>query len=73
MDTPETQSASRPPRPRWCRLTPDRLVLALLPWEGLLFLWEQWRAIPVPAPKGYPVLTAVGSVAGVLLILLRPC
>ncbi len=53
---------------RWCHLTPDRLILALLVIEGLLWLserlgWPGWH-------KGYAVLTAVASVGGALLLTL---
>jgi hypothetical protein len=50
-----------PPRVRWYRLTPDRVVIALLAVEGLLWLserfgWFGWH-------KGYAVLTAVALIA----------
>ena len=51
------------PKPRWYRLTPDRLVLFLLAVEGLLWLSERFQLFP----KGYAVLIAVSSV-GVFLL-----
>ncbi len=56
-----------PTRPRWFHLTPDRLILALLVIEGLLWLSERlgW----LPWHKGYAVLTAVAA-GGVALLLM---
>ena len=56
------------PKPRWFRLTPDRLVLLLLAVEGLLWLserlgWPGWH-------KGYAVLIAIASVGVFFLLML---
>ncbi len=62
---------SRPPKPRWYRLTPDRLLIALLPMVGILFLSEWFRWFPFNEHKGWTVLIAVAVVclAVVLLVL----
>ncbi len=58
-------------KPRWYRLTPDRLVLLLLVVEGLVWLSERLGS---PAwHKGYAVLTAAASVGLVLLLMLLWC
>jgi hypothetical protein len=54
-------------KPRWYRLTPDRLILGLLAVEGLLWLterpgWPAWH-------KGYAVMVTV-AVVGVAFLLL---
>ena len=62
------------PKPRWYRLTPDRLLIGLLIVECLLWLserfgWPTWH-------KGYAVLTAVAAWAwpswNAALVLRRP-
>ena len=50
----------------WFRLTPDRLLFALLPIWECCFLCEHFRWLD----KGYPLLLAVACVVGVLLFLL---
>ncbi|MEN6449714.1 MAG: hypothetical protein ABFC96_04405 [Thermoguttaceae bacterium] len=56
-------------KPRWYRLTPDRLVLALLAAEGFLLLsaWGRW--LPFNQHKGWTVLIAVAT-AGLTLLLM---
>jgi hypothetical protein len=57
------------PKPRWYRLSPDRVVVGLLIVEFLLWLsdWIRWPAWH----KGYAVLAAVGvSGAGIILLML---
>ncbi len=56
------------PKPRWYRLTPDRLVLLLVVIEGLLWLSDRlgspgWH-------KGYAALKAVASVGVAMLLML---
>ena len=56
------------PKPRWYRLTPDRIVIGVLVVECLLWLsdrfaWLSWY-------KGYAVLAGVGLVAVAILLLL---
>ena len=51
---------------RFFHLTPNRLLVALLPIWGVLFLAEHFHWLP----KGYPVLFAVASSAAMLLLLL---
>ncbi len=68
MSVAESQPAVPKPSVRWFHLTPDRLILALLVIEGLLWLsdrigWPVWH-------KGYAVLTAVASVAMAMLVML---
>ena len=58
----ETSKSQR----RLLRLTPDRLLLALVPVWGVLFLAEHYRWLP----KGYPVLLAVVTLAAMLVLLL---
>jgi hypothetical protein len=53
---------SRPPKPRWYRLTPDRLLMALLPMVGVLLLSEWFRWFPFNEHKGWTVLIAVAVV-----------
>jgi len=55
-------------KPRWYRLTPDRLILSLLVAEVLLFLsnWLRWPAWH----KGYAVLTCVACATAVTVMLL---
>ncbi len=65
---PKNDMKTSAPKPRWYRLTPDRLILALLVVEGLLWLserlgWPAWH-------KGYAVLTAVASVGAAFLAML---
>ena len=51
------------PRPRWFHLTPDKLLLALVPvWAGF-FLSDRFGRLP----KGYPVLLATAIAAVILL------
>ena len=47
MGTDAATAAGKPKsRLRWYRLTPDRLLIALLPIEGLLLLSERFRWFP---------------------------
>ena len=59
--------AAREESPRWYRLTPDRVVVAMLLAEGLLWLSERFRWFPFNQHKGWTVLIAVASVAAALL------
>ena len=63
-----TEMTDPDPKPRWYRLTPDRLVIGLLVVECLLWLserfqWPIWH-------KGYPVMIAVAMVGLAFLIML---
>lgn len=51
---------------RWFRFTPDRLLFALLPVWGGLFLSEHFRWFP----KGYPVLLAAATFVVFLAVLM---
>ncbi len=51
---------------RWFRLTPDRVLLALPPIWGGLFLCEHFHCLP----KGYSVLLAAATLAVILALLL---
>ena len=66
MSVAESQSALPKPGIRWFHLSPDRLVICLLPIEGGLLLseWLNWL------PKGCAVLTALASIGGVALLML---
>ena len=43
---------------RWFHVTPDRLILALLPVEGLLWLSERFQWFAFNEHKGWTVLIA---------------
>jgi len=61
---------SNPPQPRWYRLTPDRLLIALLPVLGLLWLFERFQWFPFNENKGWTVLIAVAVVCVAVVLLL---
>ena len=58
-------------KPRWYRLTPERVVLGLLAVEGFLLLSEWFCWFPFNRHKGYTVLVAAASIGatGVLVFL----
>jgi hypothetical protein len=60
-----TSMTDAAPKPRWFRLTPDRLVIGLLVVEGLLWLSERFEWFP----KGYAVLLVVAVVAVTILLM----
>jgi uncharacterized protein YjbI with pentapeptide repeats len=62
----DTPTAKR----RWYRLTPDRLILALLPLEGFFLLSERFRWFAFNERKGWTILVAVASVGLALLLML---
>jgi beta-lactamase regulating signal transducer with metallopeptidase domain len=55
---------------RWYRLTPDRLILALLAVEGFLLLSERFHWFAFNQHKGYTVLIALASVGVAMLLML---
>ena len=57
------------PKPRWYRLTPDRLVIGLLVVECLLWLSERFQWFGFNSHKGWTVLIAVALV-GIALVLM---
>ena len=57
-------------KPRWYRLTPDRLVLLLLAAEGLLWLSERYQWFAFNRHKGWTALIAVASVGVFFLSML---
>ena len=65
-EAPETTCTTRR---RWLRLTPDRVVWALLPLEGLLILSEWFRWFPFNQHKGWTVLVAIAGLGAVLLLM----
>ncbi|NQU21037.1 MAG: hypothetical protein HQ567_07110, partial [Candidatus Nealsonbacteria bacterium] len=73
MPSDTNPTASQPngqsPKPRWYRLTPDRLLLALLPILGLLFLSEPYRWFAFNEHKNWTVLIAVAVVCVVVVLL----
>ena len=58
------------PKPRWYRLTPDRLVILLLAVEGMLWVSQRFRWFPFNQHKSWTVLIAVASVVVFLLLML---
>ncbi|MGO8688792.1 MAG: leucine-rich repeat domain-containing protein [Thermoguttaceae bacterium] len=54
-----------PAKPRWYRLTPDRVVVLLLAVEGLLLLAEPLHCFS----KGWPAMIAIAAVAAALLLM----
>ncbi len=56
-------------RRRWFRSAADRLVLALLPLEGLLILSEWFRWFPFNAHKGWTVLVAIAGLGAALVLM----
>ena len=54
---------------RWYRLTPDRVVLALLAVEGFLLLSEHFGWFAFNRHKGYTVLIAIAGVAVAMLLM----
>jgi hypothetical protein len=63
FDTPATKR-------RWYRLTPDRVILALLALEGFFLLSERFRWFAFNQWKGWTVLIAVASAGLALLLML---
>ena len=57
------------PRRRWFRITPDRVVVALLAVEGLLWLSDQFRWFPFNQHKGYAVLICLATVGAAFLLM----
>ena len=66
---------SCPPQPvrRWYHLTPDRLLIALLPVLGLLLVSEWFRWFPFNEHKGWTVLIALHQGWTVLIALAVVC
>ena len=62
MTATDPQPAAVRHKPRWYRLTPDRLVVGLLAVEGFLLLCEWFRWFPFNQHKGWTVLVAVAAV-----------
>ena len=58
------------PKARWYHPTPDRLVLALLAVECLLWLSERFQWLPFNRHKGWTVLIAVAAVGAAFLLML---
>ena len=69
MTANEPQPAAPPGKPRWYRLTPDRLVVGLLAVEGFLVLseWCDWFAFN---GQTWTVLIALAAVGVTLLLML---
>ena len=55
---------------RRCCLTPDRVLVALLPIEGLLLLSERFRWFAFNEHKGWTVLIAMAVVCLAVVLLL---
>ena len=69
-DPTAAQPDGRIPKPRWYRLTPDRLLIALLPIVGLLFLSERFRWFAFNEHKNWTVLIAAVVVCLAVVFLL---
>jgi phosphate/sulfate permease len=54
---------------RWYRLTPDRVVVALLALEGFLLLSAWFRWFPFNQYKGWTVLVAIAGVGAAMLLM----
>ena len=58
------------PKPRWYRATPDRLILALLAVECLLWLSQRFQWFGFNHHKGWSVLIALAVVGTAFLLML---
>jgi hypothetical protein len=56
-------------KPRWYRITPDRLIFGLLVVEGLLWLSERYRWFWFNSHKGWTALIAAAAVGSVLVLM----
>ncbi len=70
MDTAPKPTDRQSPKPRWYHPTPDRLLIALLPIIGLLWLSEQFRWFPFNEHKNWTVLIALAVVCMAVVLLL---
>jgi hypothetical protein len=68
-DSP-TPAAEKPPKLRWYRLTPDRLVGGLLAMEGALLLSDRFRWFPFSRHMGDAAVVNLVVVGGGLLLML---
>jgi hypothetical protein len=70
MTANEPQPAAPPGKPRWYRLTPDRLVVGLLAVEGFLLLseWFDWFAVNGQTWTVLIALAAVGVTLSLMLL-----
>jgi hypothetical protein len=64
------RSSESRPQPRWYHFTPDRLLTALLPAVGLLWLSERYRWFPFNEHKNWTVLIAIAVVLAAIVLLL---
>jgi hypothetical protein len=55
---------------RWFRLTPDRVILTLLPIEGLLWLSDSFRCFAFGEERIWTVLFGIAAVGVVMLFML---
>jgi len=65
-----SQSDGQIPKLRWYRLTPDRLLIALLPIVAFLFLSERFRWFAFNEHKNWTVLIAVAVVCLAIVLML---
>ncbi len=57
------------PESRWYRLTPDRVVVAMLALEGFLLLSEHFRWFPFNEHKGYTLLICLAAVGAAFVLM----
>jgi hypothetical protein len=57
------------PKPRWYRLTPDRLIVGLLASEGFLLASEHYQWFAFNRHKGWTSLIAVAAVAAAIVLM----
>ena len=60
---------AKEPRPRWYRLTPERVVLGLLALEGLLLLSERFEWFAFNRHKGWAVLICLATVGAAFVLM----
>jgi hypothetical protein len=58
------------PKPRWYRLTPDRLMVGMLALEGFLIASEHFQWFAFNRHKGWTSLIAVAAVGSALVLML---
>jgi uncharacterized protein (TIGR03067 family) len=70
MTSPECSLSAARPTGDWYRVTPGRLVLALLAAQGLLLMSERFRWFAFNEQKGWTVLIAMASLGVTVAVML---